>query len=611
LYGKGVTKISKFHTRQVSSQAIIYLISPLERFQVILRLLSVTKGARGSLLAKALIGVLITGTYIVQAFLSAKGVSYAFAELNWRLFIPIILGIALMVVLRAHLLWIREIFGKYAAERVKEALRINLFEHFFHLGPAYMEDGRTGKLQSIFIDGVEALEVFLVDYIPQVLVTAVGLVCILPYMASLDPLVGVIVFVSILISVLCPMFWDKLMNKIGHGHWESYGNLNSQFVDAMQGMTTLKAFNASDAKGNELERDANELYNHTMKKLNVSLISSAFVGFATAIGTALSVGIGAFHLSMGMLAMSSLTVILFLSTECFRPINDLNAYWHKSFLGFSAAEKMFEFLDTTITVLDKGNDRLVIPEGIRPSIDFNAVTFSYNDGTRPALKNLNLSIPSGAKIALVGQSGAGKSTVVNLLLRFFDPQTGSIKISKKEIGKYSIQDLRHQIAAVFQDTYLFYGTVEDNIRVAKPEASFDEIEACCRNSKAHDFISALPQGYQTIVGERGVRLSGGERQRISIARAMLKDAPILVLDEATSNVDASNESAIQESLDRLSRNKTTLVIAHRLSTIIDANEIYVMRNEHICEHGTAQELISRDGAFMELMKAQNAGEKME
>lgn len=160
---------------------------------------------------------------------------------------------------------------------------------------------------------------------------------------------------------------------------------------------------------------------------------------------------------------------------------------------------------------------------------------------------------------------------------------------------------------MFQDTYLFYGTVEDNIRVAKPEASFGEVEACCRNSNAHDFISALPQGYQTIIGERGVRLSGGERQRISIARAMLKDAPILVLDEATSNMDASNESAIQESLDRLARDKTTLVIAHRLSTIIDADEIYVMRNEHIYEHGTAQELISRDGAFMELMKAQNAG----
>ncbi|MCO5382476.1 MAG: ATP-binding cassette domain-containing protein [Methanosarcina barkeri] len=268
---------------------------------------------------------------------------------------------------------------------------------------------------------------------------------------------------------------------------------------------------------------------------------------------------------------------------------------------------MFEFLDTTVNVLDKGNDRLVLTERKKPSIDFNAVTFSYNDGKRPALKNLDLSIPSGAKIALVGQSGAGKSTVVNLLLRFFDPQTGSITISRKEIGKYSIQDLRRQIAAVFQDTYLFYGTVEDNIRVAKPEASFGEVEACCRNSNAHDFISALPQGYQTIIGERGVRLSGGERQRISIARAMLKDAPILVLDEATSNMDASNESAIQESLDRLARDKTTLVIAHRLSTIIDADEIYVMRNEHIYEHGTAQELISRDGAFMELMKAQNAG----
>lgn len=576
---------------------------------MLMRLFAVTKGARGPLLAKAALGILITGTFVAQAFLLARGVQYIFAvDLRLEKFIPIITGILLLMLVRALLLWGREVYGKHAAAKVKEALRINLFSHFFRLGPGYMEEGRTGKVQSVFTDGVEALEVFLVNYIPQLLVTAVGLLCIIAYLVKLDAVVGAIVFAAVLVCILSPLFWDKLMNKIGHGHWESYGDMNAQFVDSMQGITTLKAFNASDEKGKELEGNAGTLYENTMKKLSVSLTSSAIVGFAASAGTALAIGIGALRVGLDVLSPFSLPVILFLSTECFRPITELNMFWHQSFLGLSAAEKMYEFLDAEITVRDKGEKELYSRTGKLPSITFSHVTFAYNGGERPALKDVSIEIAGGSSVSLAGQSGAGKSTVVNLLLRFFDPQKGKILINGTDIREVPLEHLRRHIAVVFQDTYLFYGTVEDNIRIARPWAGHDEIVRCCKLANAHEFIEKLPDGYDTLVGERGVRFSGGERQRISIARAMLKDAPILILDEATSSVDASSERLIQEGLEHLMRNRTTLVIAHRLSTIINSDNIFVLEDGHISEFGTAQELTERQGVFAALMRAQQAGE---
>jgi ATP-binding cassette subfamily B protein len=576
---------------------------------MLMRLFAVTKGARGHLLAKALMGIFITGTYVAQAFLLARGVQYIFdAGLRWDKFIPIVTGLLLLMFIRALLFWGREIYGKHAAAKVKEVLRVNLFNHFFQLGPGYMEEGRTGKVQSVFTDGVEALEVFLVNYIPQLLVTAAGLLCIIAYLAKLDGVVGGIVFAAVLVCILSPMFWDKLMNKIGHGHWESYGDMNAQFLDSMQGITTLKAFNASDDKGRELEGNANTLYENTMKKLSASLTSSAIVGFAASAGTALAIGIGALRVGLGVLPPFSLPVILFLSTECFRPITELNMFWHQSFLGLSAAEKMYQFLDAEITVRDEGKKEPARRTGELPSITFSEVTFAYNGGERPALKDVSIEIPAGSTISLAGQSGAGKSTVVNLLLRFFEPQKGKILIDGTDIKEFSLEHLRKLISVVFQDTYLFYGTVEDNIRVAKPGAGHEEVVRCCKLANAHEFIVKLPDGYKTPVGERGVRFSGGERQRISIARAMLKDAPILILDEATSSVDASNERLIQESLERLMQNRTTLVIAHRLSTIVNSDKIFVLDDSRISERGTAQELTERQGVFAALMRAQQAGE---
>jgi ATP-binding cassette subfamily B protein len=574
------------------------------------KLFRLTKGAWRYLLLKVLANLLVTGTYVTQAFMAAKAVANVFsAEPLAECVFPLVL-IAMMMCLRVLFIWGGECYGKIAAAKLKERIRVNLFNHLFVLGPAYAGEERTGKLQSIFTDGVEAMEVFLVDYIPQLLVTALGLLAMLGYILTLDGVVGAVVLAGVLLTLTIPLVWDFLTAKIAGNHWDAYGNLGAQFIDALQGMATLKTFNAGESKEHELEGDSATLFSQSMNRLKSELTSSAIMGFATAAGTSLSVGIGAWRVSDGLLAPTALFVILFLAGECFRPLNDLTAFYHQSFLGMSAANRMFDFLETSpaVSVSVSDTEKSTWKSDAPPEISFSDVSFAYQGGDRPALRDVSFTVPAGANVAFAGKSGAGKSTIVNLLLRFFDPQTGNVLVNGKNIASFDIASWRERIAVVFQDTYLFFGTVLENLLLAKPGATREELEQAAVLAEAHDFISALPNGYDTIIGERGARLSGGERQRIAVARAILKDAPILILDEATSNVDAASERVIQEGLSRFIRGRTTLVIAHRLSTIQDAERMFVLDGGRVAEQGTPEELKTIGGVYDELIRAQKISE---
>ena len=300
------------------------------------------------------------------------------------------------------------------------------------------------------------------------------------------------------------------------------------------------------------------------------------------------------------MSVPALLVILMLGVEVFRPLRELRILLHQGMLGLSAARGIFALLDAKPVVVD----RPAGPEPLDASAAFEGVTFSYPGGRRPAHVDLSFRVRPGERVAIVGPSGSGKSTVARLLLRFHDPERGRVMIGARDLRELSLEQVRSRVALVSQDTWLFHGTVGDNIRMGKPDASAEELLAAARAANAEEFIQRLPQGYDTIVGERGVRLSGGQRQRIAIARALLRDAPILVLDEALSSVDAESEALIQAALDRLMRGRTTLVFAHRLSSVVGADRILVLDDGRLVEQGTHGELIGRGGAYTRLMAAQ-------
>ncbi len=574
------------------------------------RLLALAADVRWRIIISAVVGMLAVAAGVARLAVAAVIIvevvrgNATFESLTWPLVI-----MAVLIVARAGLQYLQEVMSHHTASLVKVKLRERLYEHSLALGPGHFDAARTGDALMSLAEGVERLEAFFGRYLPQMIVAALAPVVIFAFMAIIDLWTGVIFLAFALLTLVIPNMFHRWNRERSMARRDAYGALGADFLDAVQGLATLKAFGQSRVRGELLAERARALFRTTMGVLAANAATGALTILGITGGAAVALGWGAVRVADGDLELRALMIVLMLGVEIFRPLRELVQLYHDGVMAMSSAEGIFAIMDSPVTVRDPEREREPeLAEGasasLKPEITFEEVSHAYSEGRRPALHDLSFTLHEGETLGLVGPSGAGKSTIVWLMLRFFDPQQGTIRMGGRDLRNIPLDELREQISVVTQDTYLFHGTVAENLRFGNPDATQAQLEEAARTANAHDFISHLPHGYDTVVGERAVRLSGGQKQRIAIARALLKDAPILILDEALSSVDAENEAVIVQALDRLIEGRTTLRIAHRLSSVVNADRILVLDEGRLVESGNHGELVAAGGLYADLMAQQ-------
>jgi ATP-binding cassette subfamily C protein CydD len=521
------------------------------------------------------------------------------ADVAWLL-----AAVALLLAGRALAAGGGEYLGVKAATRIKGALRRQLYHKLLDLGPGWVGRTRSGLVQTALVDSLEMIQIYFSQIIPNTIISLISVVALPLCVAFLDPVVGLAVIACALGATIVPIIGIRILRKQSKFWWDRYYPMNAEYLDSLQGMATLKSFNASRRQGLTLKKAAFQVRDAAIRLVKLELAPTVLVYFLIGLGMTVAVGLGSLRVSQGFLAPSELITILLLVGQCFAPVLTLKRTFHYAYYVPTIAASIFELLDTAPSIFD-----IAAPQPaakLRPALAFSHVTFHYPGAARPALRDVSFTAPPDQTIALVGRSGAGKTTAVSLILRFFDPQEGRITLGGTDLRDLALPDLRRRIALVSQDVYLFHGSIRDNLLLARPGATEKELLAATTIAAAHDFIMAMPHGYDTVVGERGLKLSGGERQRLAIARALLKDAPILILDEATSSIDLANEAVIQEALQRVMRGRTVLIIAHRLSTVRQADSILVLDAGRLIEKGDHDNLIELQGVYARLATLQGA-----
>jgi ABC-type multidrug transport system fused ATPase/permease subunit len=572
-----------------------------------IRLWRMTAGLRGRVALGIVLGLLALAIGIARFAFLGQFMARLFAGAPAAALAMPLVATLVAILVRPWLDHVRTAVAHRTAARVQEALRGRLYDKIVALGPAWFGAERTGGVMLSVIDGVEQLQAWFGQYLPQVAIAACAPIAIFVFMAFWDVPVASIMLAAALFSLTAPAVVHKRTGHASRERMRAFKVFGEELLDAIQGLPTLKAFGQSGSYGRMLAEKARDLSESTMMVLGTSVLTRGITDLGCALGAAAALALGAYRVRHGEMSLEALLIVLMAGTEIFRPLRDLRTVLHQGLTGQAAATAINALLDQPITAPGTPSRGFAGGALARdPSITFEGVGFAYPGGRRAAHQGLSFSIAAGERVGVVGPSGSGKSTIVRLLLRLHDPQTGTIRIGGQDLRTLDPTAIRRMIAVVAQDTYLFHGTIEENLRLGSPEASEGELIAAARAANAHDFIEALPDGYATIIGERGARLSGGQRQRIAIARALLRDSPILVLDEALSSVDAENESVIQQALDRLMVGRTTLILAHRLSSVIGADRILVLDNGTVVQSGSHAELIARDGPYLRLMGPQLA-----
>ena len=584
------------------------------------RLLGLARAVRRHLAVTIGMGLLAGVATVAQAYLLSRVVAEVFLGGRALEEVQQLMGALLVaIVARAAVVWAREVAAYRAAARIKFLLRERLFAHLVALGPAYTHGERTGELANTAVEGIEALDAYFSQYLPNLALAALIPLAVLAFVFPVDLVSGA---VFLLTAPLIPLFMVLIGNLADHltkRQWESLSRLSAHFLDVLQGLPTLKMFGRSRAQIEIIARVSDQLGRTTLGVLRVAFLSALVLETLATISTAVvAVEVG-LRLLYGTIAFEQALFVLVLAPEFYLPLRTLGASFHAGLAGVTAAQRIFDVLETPeppgglkLSPAERAHGRTPCARpffyareeagDLRFPLAFRDVSFAYPDG-RAALRGVSFTIERGQRVALVGPSGAGKSTIAHLLLRFVEPQSGEILVGGEPLSRLPLAAWRERVAWVPQNPYLFNASVAENIRLGRREAGPAEIARAARLAHADEFIRALPEGYDTVLGEGGARLSGGQAQRIALARAFLRDAPLLVLDEAAANLDPEHEALVEDSLERLLRGRAALVIAHRLGTVRGADCIVVLDGGRVVEMGSHDALAKVGGLYGRLIAA--------
>ncbi len=537
-----------------------------------------------------------------QSLLSFTGITDPAAQLGLLAAITVVVWVGESV-----FEYLFELYWRNLAQDVQHSLRNAAYQHVQEQELAYFEDQSTGNLISVLNEDINQLERFLNTGASELIQVATTVLVIGTVFVVAAPQIGWMAMVPIPFIVTGSFFYQRLLTQRYAAVRAEAGELAAQFGNNLQGMATIKAFGTQDYEAQRILRLSN---NYRRANERTIRLSSAFVPLIRMLilGGFIAIMLFAGYRALsGVLSVGIYSMMVYITQRLLWPLTSLGSTFDLYQRAMASVDRVMNLLDTREQLQD--GDFSPKPQDVVPGFALADVSFSYRSGP-PVLRDVSLEIPAGATVGIVGATGAGKTSLIRLLLRLHDVSSGAVLLGGRDIRDYRFSALRRITSLVSQDVYLFHGTAQENIRYGSPGASDEEVEAAAILAEADSFIRALPHGYETVVGERGQKLSGGQRQRISIARALLADTPILILDEATSSIDNETEAAIQRSIAHIARDKTLVVIAHRLSTIRYADQIHVLDQGRLVESGTHKELNAAGGVYSSLWAVQT-GETVE
>jgi len=504
---------------------------------------------------------------------------------------------------RAGLEFLRSYYAHVAGWGVVADLRKHIYERMQRFSLRFYQDKQTGQLMSHVVNDTDQFEDLIAHAIPDIFVSFVTLVGVCAVLAYINWQLALLALIPIPFIVILMRLYARYVRPAFRERQKELGNLNAVLADNLSGIREIKAFTREDEENEKVGHQVEKYRQLSLRAIGLMSAFQPVIAFFSSLGLVIVIYFGGHLAFRQTLSLPDLVAFVLYLDLLYQPVKTLSGSWEQIQRALAGADRVADLLEETPEPQQKQGSFLIA--GRAPgAIRLKGVCFEYKQG-QPVLEDIDLEIPARKVIALVGPSGVGKSTLVSLIPRFYDPTQGTVSLDGRDVREIDLQGLRQQISIVLQDVFLFYGSIRENILFGRPNATEAELITAAKVANAHDFITSMPDGYQTLIGERGLKLSGGQKQRISIARAVLRDAPVLILDEATSAVDTETELLIQQALERLIAGRTTIIIAHRLSTIRNADKIVVLDGRRIAETGNHDELIKKKGLYHKLYSIQN------